>query len=79
MIERQVLNLKRLIDDLLDVSRMALNRIELQCKTMDLSIDHRAGRRGRSADHAGAGPRADWCRQSRARSGFWPTQSGSNR
>ncbi len=37
MIERQVLNLKRLIDDLLDVSRMALNKIELQCKTMDLT------------------------------------------
>ena len=30
MIERQVRNLKRLIDDLLDVSRMALNRIELR-------------------------------------------------
>ncbi len=38
MIERQVMNLKRLVDDLLDVSRMALNRIELQREILDLSI-----------------------------------------
>ena len=38
MIERQVTNLKRLIDDLLDVSRMALNRIELRREILDLSI-----------------------------------------
>jgi PAS domain S-box-containing protein len=37
MIERQVMNLKRLIDDLLDVSRMALNRIQVQLETLDLS------------------------------------------
>jgi PAS domain S-box-containing protein len=38
MIERQVMNLKRLIDDLLEVSRMALNRIDLHRETVDLSI-----------------------------------------
>ena len=37
MIERQVMNLKRLIDDLLDVSRMAGNRVELQRERLDLS------------------------------------------
>ncbi len=38
MIERQVMNLKRLIDDLLDVSRMALNRIQLQKEPVDLLV-----------------------------------------
>ncbi len=38
MIERQVMNLKRLIDDLLDVSRMALNRIQLHLESLDLSL-----------------------------------------
>ena len=38
MIERQVMNLKRLIDDLLDVSRMALNRIQLHREPVDLSV-----------------------------------------
>ena len=38
MIERQVLNLKRMIDDLLDVSRVALNRIHLKRETVDLKV-----------------------------------------
>jgi PAS domain S-box-containing protein len=38
MIERQVMNLKRLIDDLLDVSRMALNRIQLRKEPVDLLV-----------------------------------------
>ena len=38
MIERQVLNLKRMIDDLLDVSRVALNRIQLKRETVDLAV-----------------------------------------
>jgi PAS domain S-box-containing protein len=37
MIERQALHLKRMVDDLLDVSRMALNRIELRRSTLDLA------------------------------------------
>jgi CheY-like chemotaxis protein/two-component sensor histidine kinase len=36
MIERQVQHLKRIVDDLLDVSRMALNRIELHQTPNDL-------------------------------------------
>ena len=32
------MNLKRLVDDLLDVSRMALNRIQLQRERLDLSV-----------------------------------------
>jgi PAS domain S-box-containing protein len=38
VIHRQVMHLKRLIDDLLDVSRMALNRIQLQRESLDLSV-----------------------------------------
>jgi PAS domain S-box-containing protein len=38
MIERQVMNLKRLVDDLLDASRMALNRIQLHPEPVDLSV-----------------------------------------
>ncbi|MGP0062054.1 MAG: ATP-binding protein [Isosphaeraceae bacterium] len=37
MIERQVMNLKRLIDDLLDVSRMAMNRIQIHREPVDLT------------------------------------------
>jgi PAS domain S-box-containing protein len=37
MIERQAMHLKRMVDDLLDVSRMALNRIELRRTTVDLA------------------------------------------
>ncbi len=37
MIERQALHLKRMVDDLLDVSRMALNRIELRRTAVDLA------------------------------------------
>ncbi len=36
MIERQVKHLKRIVDDLLDVSRMALNRIELHHAAVNL-------------------------------------------
>ena len=36
MIERQVKHLKRIVDDLLDVSRMALNRIELHQTPIEL-------------------------------------------
>ena len=38
IIERQILNLKRLIDDLLDVSRMALNRIPIHVEPVDLTL-----------------------------------------
>jgi two-component system CheB/CheR fusion protein len=38
IIERQILNLKRLIDDLLDVSRMALNRIPIHVEPVDLTV-----------------------------------------
>jgi PAS domain S-box-containing protein len=38
ILERQVLNLKRLIDDLLDVSRMASNRIRIQLEPVDLTV-----------------------------------------
>jgi PAS domain S-box-containing protein len=37
MIERQVMNLKRLVEDLLDVSRLALNRIQLKSEPLDLA------------------------------------------
>ncbi|MHB1558512.1 MAG: PAS domain-containing hybrid sensor histidine kinase/response regulator [Isosphaeraceae bacterium] len=36
MIERQTIVLKRIVDDLLDVSRIALNRIELRLASIDL-------------------------------------------
>ena len=37
MVDRQVRQLSRLVDDLLDVSRITRGRIELQCEVLDLS------------------------------------------
>jgi PAS domain S-box-containing protein len=37
MIERQAMHMKRLVDGLLDISRLALNRIELQKTAVDLA------------------------------------------
>ena len=38
IIERQVLHLTRLVDDLLDISRITLGNIELRQETLDLSV-----------------------------------------
>jgi signal transduction histidine kinase len=38
MIERQVRRMTRLVDDLLDVSRIAQNRMVLQCERVDLRV-----------------------------------------
>ncbi|HZW31433.1 MAG TPA: ATP-binding protein [Isosphaeraceae bacterium] len=38
IIERQILKLKRLIDDLLDVARMEMNRIPIQVEPVDLTM-----------------------------------------
>jgi signal transduction histidine kinase len=42
LLQRQLRHLKRLIDDLLDVSRITTGRVQLQCETLDLKriIEH---------------------------------------
>jgi signal transduction histidine kinase/CheY-like chemotaxis protein len=42
MIDRQVSHMARLIDDLLDITRISLNRMDLRCRRMDLAEAIRA-------------------------------------
>ena len=48
-IERQVQHLTRLVDDLLDVSRITRGKIELRKEPVDLGRGRRPRRRGASA------------------------------
>ena len=45
LIDRQVSHLRRLVDDLLDVSRITRGKVELHTEHIELSVDRRAGRR----------------------------------
>ena len=44
LIDRQTMHLKRLVDDLLDVSRLELGKVQLQMQTLDLNAAVRAAR-----------------------------------
>ena len=46
---RQVQHMSRLVEDLLDLSRITRGRIELRKQAVDFNADRRAGRRGKSA------------------------------
>ena len=59
MIERQVGQLVRLVDDLLDVSRITRGKIELRKEPVELRADRRAGRRGGARAVRQPRPRAD--------------------
>ena len=54
VIERQVAHMKRLLDDLLDVSRVSQGKIALRREVLDLAIGPAAGGRGEPAAHGGA-------------------------
>ena len=57
VIERQVQHLARLVDDLLDVSRITRGKIELRKEPLDLAPIVGPGRRGRPAADRGAAAR----------------------
>ena len=65
VIERQVAHLTRLVDDLLDVSRISQGKIALQTEPLDLRARRRAGDRDRAAVHRQ--PRATSCTTTAAR------------
>ncbi len=54
VIERQVAHLSRLVDDLLDVSRIASGKIRLNLERLDLRVDRRARARAGRAGARGA-------------------------
>ena len=58
VIERQVAHMKRLLDDLLDVSRVSQGKIALRRERARPRIGPAAGRRGEPAAHGGEGPAA---------------------
>ena len=57
-IERQVEHLRRLVDDLLDVSRISSGKIELRKAPVCAAVDRRRRGGHRPAGHRGAPPRA---------------------
>ena len=60
VIARQTAQLTRLVDDLLDVSRITLGKITLNRSALDLASDRRAGGRGRTAAaHRAPSPAGD--------------------
>ena len=56
MIDRQVTHLVRLVDDLLDVSRITRGKIDLRQELVDLAARRRIGHRERTAAHRRASP-----------------------
>ena len=56
IVQRQVANLTRLVDDLLDVSRITQGRIELQWQPVQLADVRDAGGRDRRAADQGKAP-----------------------
>ena len=71
VIARQTAQLTRLVDDLLDVSRITLGKITLNRSALDLASDRRAGGRGRAAafHRAPSSPGDRRAGRSRCRSG----------
>ena len=61
VVQRQITTLTRLVDDLLDVSRITHGRIELQMKPVELRRGRRAGGRDGRAARQGEAPEA--CRR----------------
>ena len=55
VIGRQVGHMKRLLDDLLDVSRVSQGKIALRREVLDLGVGRPAGGRGQPAAHGGEG------------------------
>ena len=70
IMERQVRHMSRLIEDLLDVSRITRGKIELRKRTRRAGVDRGARRRDRPPLDRGAEPPAHRRRSRRSRYGF---------
>ena len=79
VIARQMKHLARLIDDLLDVSRITRGKIELRRDVLDADPDPRAVPRPRSGRSSRSGSTRSSSRSTGATSGSTPTRPGSSR
>ena len=79
VVDRQVTLLARLVEELLDVSRISQGKIALKKEPVELGAHHRAQRRDRAAADRRARPDAHACRCRRRRSGCRPTSRACRR
>ena len=79
MVERQVVHLARLVDDLLDVARISQGKIELRKEVVDLAAVVRPGGRDGPPPDRRAPPRPDRLAARTSRSGWRPTRPGWSR
>ena len=79
VIGRHVRHLEKLIDDLMDVSRITLGKIEMRRERLDLSMVLARGRRRRARAGGRSAPAARRSRCRPRRSGPTPIRPGSSR